>query len=96
MNPADVLAELAAAPNLTAAACAGQWDLYDRTDQATATGPAGAEEVAQARAEALRICAGCPELDPCGNWLDSLPPRQRPLGVVAGRINTPKKGRSKP
>jgi len=94
MNPTDVLGELAAAaPHLPAARCAGRHKLFDATIEADRAG--GAAQLDTARAEALRICSGCPEIGPCGRWLDSLPPRQRPLGVVAGRIN-PKKGRPKP
>lgn len=73
-----LLAELAgAAPNMPAARCAGRHELYD-----------AAIEAASARAEALRLCSGCPELAPCGAWVDSLRPKDRPLGVVAGRLNT--------
>jgi hypothetical protein len=47
--------------------------------------------VAQARnAQALRICQSCPALQPCSAWFESLPPKARPLGVVAARIWNPK------
>lgn len=35
---------------------------------------------------ALAICASCPALGPCEDWLRRLDPPQRPRGVVAGRI----------
>jgi len=87
VNVTAILAELAAAtPRLPAARCAGRWELFDATIEAATTGTGGAAELAARRAEALRLCAGCPELDPCQQWLHSLPPKVRPLGVVAGTV----------
>jgi hypothetical protein len=34
-----------------------------------------------------RLCQHCPALPRCESWMDSLPRRKRPLGVVAGRLN---------
>jgi WhiB family redox-sensing transcriptional regulator len=45
-------------------------------------------QVAAVRQAALQICAHCPELTRCRDWVDSLPASQRPLGVIAGRIIT--------
>ena len=82
-----LMGELAAGiPHLPAARCAGKHELFDLTAEGSRTGPAGASEVAAARVEALRLCAGCPELDPCGAWLSGLRKRDRPNGVVAGRV----------
>lgn len=49
------------------AACAGLWELYD------AAATRGTYQ-AQARARALRICAGCPLLSGCGH---AVRPRRR-------------------
>lgn len=88
-DPSTLLAELATvAPDLPAARCAGRWELYDRTDQAADSTPAAADALADARAEALWLCLGCPELTPCRDWYESLPPQHRPRGVVAGIVNT--------
>lgn len=76
-----LLAELAAqTPRLSGAKCVGRHQLYDST--ATRCGNA----IHQARAEALALCGSCPALTLCAAYVDSLPPRQRPHGVVAGRI----------
>jgi hypothetical protein len=84
----DVLMdELAAGmPHLPGARCAGRHELFDATAEGSRTGPAGAAEVAAARSEALRLCGGCPELGPCRAWLSGLRKRDRPNGVVAGRV----------
>jgi hypothetical protein len=51
--------------------------------------PGEDSESLQARhAQALGLCAMCPALDRCTSWLESLPKRQRLLGVVAGRRYT--------
>ncbi len=84
VDPTGLMAALALAPNLPGARCAGRHKLFDATIEGTRTGPD--IEVAQARAEALRLCAGCPELGPCGRWLAALPKSQRPAGVVAGQL----------
>jgi hypothetical protein len=81
-NTLELLAELAAStPRLDLAACRGQWELFDSTRVR-----AGRHVLEQARAEALGICAQCPALAACGEWLESLPRRRRPKGVVAGRL----------
>jgi hypothetical protein len=88
MNLAAILDELGVAPNLPGARCVDRYALFDLTIEATRTGPPGAADVAAARAEALRLCAGCPELAPCGEWFDKQPKSFRPLGVIAGRVVT--------
>lgn len=94
---ASLLDELAVAPNMPAARCAGRHELYDATIEANRTGPGGAAELTAARDAALAICRACPELDACGAWFDSLPRTKRPRGVCAGRINNygTAKGRQK-
>ena len=78
---AALLAELAATtPRLRSASCRGQHELFDRTRVRSGQG------LHLARAEALAVCAGCPVLEQCRAWLDALPPRQRPRGVIAGRV----------
>jgi hypothetical protein len=42
------------------------------------------------------LCQRCPSLDRCAEWLDSLPPRQRPPGVTAGRVRAAPPGRGRP
>jgi hypothetical protein len=42
-----------------------------------------------AEATALRLCQLCPAAEPCRRWFDALPPRRRPHGVIAGRVNRP-------
>lgn len=66
------------------APCRGKWDTFD---------PAGEKEhrlaVAERHAEAVEFCDSCRLLEVCRGWLDSLPPAQRPIGVVAGRVVHP-------
>ncbi|ASL08453.1 hypothetical protein MYCODSM44623_01703 [Mycobacterium intracellulare subsp. chimaera] len=35
---------------------------------------------------AVELCLSCPAMQRCAAWLDSLPPDQKPAGVVAGRL----------
>lgn len=46
--------------------------------------------------EAQRLCARCPDLEPCGVWLNSLRPSERPHGVLAGRLITSPRERKQP
>ncbi|WP_052960313.1 hypothetical protein [Mycobacterium sp. EPa45] len=80
----DFFTDLARAiPNLPGAACRGRHHLFDPPgDGISGDHP---DEVAR-RQTAVDICNGCPALTPCALWLASLPRRQRPAGVVAGRI----------
>jgi WhiB family redox-sensing transcriptional regulator len=77
-----LIAQLAGAPALHGARCRGRSHLFDaRADREPLP-------VAEARhAQALGLCARCPALVRCKSWLDDLPVRKRPLGVVAGRVN---------
>jgi hypothetical protein len=86
----DLLSTLKGAPALPNASCRDRTDLFDRTIASEAGRVTS--EILQARKDALSVCAGCPELEPCRRYLDALPPRHRPRGVVAGRtIESPRK-----
>ncbi|WP_454162876.1 WhiB family transcriptional regulator [Gordonia iterans] len=83
------LAELLAdQPDLTEAACRGQWALFD---------PAGEDEdLEQAAARqhrAANLCRSCPTLAACRDWSDRIPPKHRPPGVLAGVIPQARPGR---
>jgi hypothetical protein len=77
----DLFAALRGFPALPGAACRGKHHLFDEV-----IGP----DRDRIQAEALRICAACEELLPCRRWLMSLPRRERPYGVVAGQVRTPR------
>jgi Transcription factor WhiB len=85
MSAADLFAELGAhTPALPAAACRHHVALFD-------------DETAEAVAEAVQICASCPELARCADWAAGQSPRHL-LGVIAGkryRENVPRKSRRK-
>lgn len=78
----DLLDSLAGIPRLPGALCRGHHDVFDppwsehedKTDRE------------QRIAFALKLCRSCPALASCTQWLDSLPPKQRPHGVVAGQV----------
>ena len=74
-----------AAPSFPQALCRGRADLFD-----AAAGRPNRTEVQHARALALAICAQCPCLQRCSDWVDSLHPWQQPHGVVVGRVVTKK------
>lgn len=77
----SLLAILGAAPALPGARCRGRHHLFD-----DAARDEPAEVVEQRHHQALGLCRGCPALASCQLWFDGLPPRQRPPGVVAGRL----------
>ncbi|MGP4054288.1 hypothetical protein ACTWP6_05605 [Mycobacterium sp. 4D054] len=81
-------AMLAGIPALPGARCKGRAaDLYERTDsEHRMTGRLTKTELDDARRDALRLCAQCPSLAPCRDWLNALPAAQRPRGVVAGQV----------
>lgn len=79
----NLLAALAAAPALPGALCRGRPHLFDEAN------PGEADHVVQARqAQALSLCGRCPSLTRCEDWFESLPPRKKPGGVIAGRLHT--------
>lgn len=80
----SLLASLAGVPALPGARCRGRHHLFDAR-------LAGEDvDVANARhSQALELCAGCPALSRCEEWVDSLPPSRQPAGIVAGRLCRP-------
>lgn len=73
-----LLAAIGAAPDLERGLCAWQWDLFDNTED-----PAAVEQ-------AVELCRQCPALNRCSDWLAGLPPRRRPIGVIAGVVRKPR------
>ena len=76
---ADLLGAIAAAPNLTGAACRD----YPVTFEATTSRSAGQPYVYD---RAIAVCQSCAVLQACRAWVESLPPADRPPGVTAGTI----------
>ncbi|HPX38596.1 MAG TPA: hypothetical protein PLH92_17215 [Mycobacterium sp.] len=77
-----LLDALAAAPVFPGAKCRGKPHLFDEA------GPDEPPEVVQARqGQALGLCHRCPSLTRCETWFNSLPPRKRPGGVIAGQVH---------
>jgi len=76
---ADLLGAIAAAPNLTGAACREHRDVFDAT-----TGKAAGRPGVYARA--ITVCESCPALAACSAWVEGLAPSRRPLGVTAGVV----------
>lgn len=79
----DLFGMLAGVPNLSGALCKGQAPDFDNDD-----GDTGVTLLL------AQFCEACPALKPCGEWVDSLRPSQRPSGVVAGRYYRPRKPRT--
>lgn len=72
-------------PKLPGALCRGRSRWFDEAE-------AGEDlaAVVERHERAAALCQLCPVLDPCTRWAASLPPRQRPPGVLAGTIpNSP-------
>lgn len=80
---ADLLTELAQLPQLPGASCRGLEWLYDQT---VPTGRGLNTDQHEARKQAAAVCARCPALAECRQWVDQLPRAQRPRGVVAGAL----------
>lgn len=89
----DLLDSLGGLPVLPGARCRHRWELFDQTIHESRGAPTTA--VLEARTEALAICTSCPALTACAAWVESLPPRHRPHGVIAGRIRTSQPARRK-
>jgi hypothetical protein len=77
----DLMAALHGIPRLSGALCRGEADLFDQYDDLATVDTT------------IAICHSCPAKADCERWLDSLRPSQRPVGVVAGRVNRPRKPR---
>jgi WhiB family transcriptional regulator, redox-sensing transcriptional regulator len=76
-----LLGALSAAPKLPGARCKGrsEWDSWDDPELVEYT---------------LHQCTRCPAIELCENYFLSLRPSQRPVGVIAGRLNRPRKSLS--
>ena len=85
----EILGALQGIPALPGAACIGRHTLFDEQHPEESTGEARTRYAA-----AVAVCTGCPALDPCAAWFDSLRPRDRPTGVIAGRVHIPKQRRT--
>ncbi|SBS75599.1 conserved hypothetical protein [uncultured Mycobacterium sp.] len=79
---ASWLDAIAAVPRLDGAACRGSVD-HDIDHDCDGEPPEAREERLH---RAVAVCHGCPALTACRTWLDGLSARQRPTGVVAGRV----------
>lgn len=69
---------------LPGARCRGRHQLFDEAQPG--------EDVDNANdrhSRALVLCAECPALAKCADWVDGLPKRDRPTGVVGGRVIRP-------
>jgi len=83
----SLLGALLGAPALPGAKCRRRHRLFD--EPAEGERPA---QVAQRHQMALRLCESCPALAPCEDWvMNRLSPRDRPYGVIAGRVRTRRK-----
>lgn len=84
MNPLEqLLSSMDRLPRLDGAKCVGLHRLMDPQH------PGEPDTAAAARHHrAMGVCQTCPALPGCRSWLLSLPPRKRPLGVVAGQLIT--------
>ena len=67
-------------PQLAGARCVGRHEMFDPRD-------AYDPDRDDIESRALQVCRRCPALPDCSAWFDSLPATQRPVGVVAGRVN---------
>ena len=76
------------APALPGAKCVGRARLFDPPAEREP-----AADVAFRHRQALALCRVCRALDACGEWFESLPPEERPEGVIAGRVPVFKKRR---
>ncbi|PND54444.1 hypothetical protein CRM90_27995 [Mycobacterium sp. ENV421] len=81
----DLLDAVSAAPCLPGARCRGHHSIFDPAAQGE-----DPEVVAARHAQAIGLCGRCESLDRCEAWFLGLPKRQRPQGVIAGRLHNPK------
>ena len=77
----DALA--AATPKLDGARCRNLWAAFDPPESGE-----DPEDVRYRHRAALALCESCPALTPCGAWIASLEPRQRPSASSLDRSTT--------
>jgi len=77
----ELLSTMAGVPVLAGARCRGRHAIFDPQHHGEPD-----DVAAQRHAQALTLCESCPALTACESWINSLPPRRRPLGIVAGRL----------
>jgi hypothetical protein len=75
----DALLAAINTPTLPGALCRNRSELFDPVSQ---TNP----DHDHIEGVAIHLCHQCPALTDCARWLATLPPTQRPLGVVAGVV----------
>lgn len=83
-----ILGALLGAPALPGARCRGRSHVFD-----PAAHDEDPEVVQQRHTQAVGLCERCPSLNACTDWVASLKPAQRPLGVVAGQVRRERVGR---
>lgn len=79
----DLLQVMAGTPRLDGALCRGRHEWFDLPDRR-----APRQEARRHINRAKQLCAACPALTPCAQWLNQLAPRHRPPGIVAGQTTT--------
>lgn len=89
----SLVSALGAIPPLPGALCKGQSDTWD--EPAPASIDPDPDDTQERLNYAVRACGCCPALSACRTWIASLPPRQRPCGVVAGQVRPTKGERSR-
>lgn len=80
-----VFGVLNAIPNLPGSLCRGHEHVFDPPDDHPDPGPL--------HRAAIDVCGICPALTACREWVQGLTPRERPTGVTAGLLHTPKRPR---
>ncbi len=85
--PGDLFAAIGVAPALPGARCRGRHALFDEAGKDESP-----EVVQQRHTQALGLCAGCTALASCSAWFDTLPKEKRPLGVIAGKVQSTRPG----
>lgn len=84
-----LLGALRPIPRLDGAACRGNSWAFDPAE------PDEDRAAVRDRHDVARsVCGNCPALTKCAQWIESLPPRVRPHGVIAGRIRLPRSVRT--
>jgi hypothetical protein len=62
--------------------CRGHPDVFDPPEHGD-----DHTDTAERIAFAVKACRRCPALAACKAWFNSLPAKERPTGVVAGRVH---------